>query len=442
MCSSDLVEDAAEEEHAVTAQAGSSPSRSRAPESAARVTASVLPAATEETPNAVEGVHDAFAAPASTGQFMCTPEQYDGLHLAAERLKREIAALEAQMEEAGDEDDETLMAVLAASRSDLEELEECIDSVQANAPWAATHDAKRAREKALSSEVASTDAHRLQSCIDNHRFQISLLEKRLQHASKKAVITKLKDRIAQARKSITHLRIEQDRLRRAGRDSMGLPQSMSIAETLAHELKDEEEARLEEAREASGEDNCGSPVAAKKSGLDTDAQTPDDDESYDAVSDATSPDLVGESPSAVHTPSAPNSDAEKLRLRLNSMVKDIQHLQDSIAAQERTTDYDDDETEVVLREMKDKLSQLLRLRDQVQRSLLEESVNSPDTAGGPTPVIRPASAAASAPPVVARGSAAVHSGPSTSQHRRLDRVPIASKRLRTTARSFTTQRHP
>ncbi|TPP53798.1 hypothetical protein CGC21_38245 [Leishmania donovani] len=400
-------EEAAEEEHAVPAQAGSSPSHSRAPELSARVTASVRTAATEETPNAVEGAHDASATPASNGQFMCTPEQYDGLHLAAERLKREIAALEAQMEEAGDEDDETLMAVLAASRSDLEELEECIGSVQANAPWAATRDAKRAREKALSAEVANTDAHRLQSHIDNHRFQISLLEKRLQHASKKAVITKLKDRIVQARKSITHLRMEQDRLRRAGRDSMGLPQSMSIAETLAHELKDEEEAKLEVCK-AAGEDNCGSPVAAKRSGLDSDAQTADGDESYDVVSDATSPDLVGESQSAAPAPSAPNSDAEKLRLRLDSM---------------------------------DKLSQLLRLRDQVQRSLLEESVNSPDTAGRPTPVIRPASAAASAPPVVARGSAAVQSGPSTSQHGRLDRVPMASKRLRTTARSFTTQRH-
>ncbi|TPP55621.1 hypothetical protein CGC20_11075 [Leishmania donovani] len=400
-------EEAAEEEHAVPAQAGSSPSHSRAPELSARVTASVRTAATEETPNAVEGAHDASATPASNGQFMCTPEQYDGLHLAAERLKREIAALEAQMEEAGDEDDETLMAVLAASRSDLEELEECIGSVQANAPWAATRDAKRAREKALSAEVANTDAHRLQSHIDNHRFQISLLEKRLQHASKKAVITKLKDRIVQARKSITHLRMEQDRLRRAGRDSMGLPQSMSIAETLAHELKDEEEAKLEVCK-AAGEDNCGSPVAAKRSGLNSDAQTADGDESYDVVSDATSPDLVGESQSAAPAPSAPNSDAEKLRLQLDSM---------------------------------DKLSQLLRLRDQVQRSLLEESVNSPDTAGRPTPVIRPASAAASAPPVVARGSAAVQSGPSTSQHGRLDRVPMASKRLRTTARSFTTQRH-
>ncbi|CBZ29864.1 conserved hypothetical protein [Leishmania mexicana MHOM/GT/2001/U1103] len=434
-------EEAAEEEHAVVSRAESSPSHSRAPESAARVTVCARSAATEETPNAVEGVHDASAAPVSSGQFMCTPEQYDGLHLAAERLKREIAALEAQMEEAGDEDDETLMAVLAASRSDLEELEECIGSVQANAPWAATRDAKRAREKALSAEVANTDAHRLQSRIDNHRFQISLLEKRLQHASKKAVITKLKDRIVQARKSITHLRMEQDRLRRAGRDSMGLPPSMSIAETLAHESKDEAETKLEEMRKASGEGNCGSPVAAKRSGLDSDAQTADDDESYDAVSDATSPDLSGESKSAGHAPSAPNSDAEKLRLRLDSMVKDIQHLQDSIEAQERTTDYDDDETEVVLREMKDKLSQLLRLRDQVQRSLLEESVNNPDTAGAPTAVIRPASAAASAPPVVARGSAAVHSGPSPSQHRRLDCVPMASKRLRTTARSFTTQRH-
>ncbi|GET91804.1 hypothetical protein, conserved [Leishmania tarentolae] len=436
-------EEAAEEEHVVAAQAENPPSHSRALKPAARATASVHTAATEETPNAVESVHDASAASASTGHFMCTPEQYDGLHLAAERLKREIAALETQMEEEGDEDDETLMAVLAASRSDLEELEECIDSVQANAPWAATRDANRAREQALSAEVASTDAHRLQSRIDNLRFQISLLEKRLQHTSKKALITKLKDRIVQARKSITHLRIEQDRLRRAGRDSMGLPPSMSIAETLAHELKDEEDPTLEEVHEASGEDGCGAPLAAKRPGLDSEAQTADSSESHDAVSDATSSDLVAESESAAraHATSAPSSDAEKLRLRLDSMVKDIQHLQDSIEAQERTTDYDDDETEVVLREMKDKLSQLLRLRDQVQRSLLEESMNGSDTAGGSTPVIRPASAAASTLPVVGQGSTAVYSGTSTSQHRRVDRVPMASKKLRASARGFTTQRH-
>ncbi|KAG5494249.1 hypothetical protein GH5_02242 [Leishmania sp. Ghana 2012 LV757] len=435
------IEEASEEEHAAAVGEGSSPLHSRVPESAARVAAPVRHAAAEAVPNAVEDVDDASASLVPAGQFMCTPEQYDGLHLAAERLKKEIAALESQMEEEGDEEDETLMAVLAASRSDLEELEDCIGSVQANAPWAASRDAKRAREHALSAEVADTDAHRLQSGIDHHRFQISLLEKRLQHTSKKTVITKLKDRIVQARKSITHLRMEQDRLRRAGRDSMGLPPSLSIAETLAHELKDEEEAKLtEEIPTETGDDRCGASVSAKRSVLDSDAQASGDDGRYGTVVDVTSSDRMEESEAAAHAPSAPSPDAEKLRLRLDSMVKDIQHLQDSIEAQERTTDYDDDETEVVLREMKDKLSQLLRLRDQVQRSLVEESVNGPATAGGPTPVIRPALAAAAAPPVVGRGGTAVHRGPSPTQHNGLDRVSMASKKIRTSARSFPTQR--
>ncbi|CAJ1011611.1 hypothetical protein Q4I28_006924 [Leishmania naiffi] len=436
-------EEVAEEKSTVAARAATPPAYSRTPESIGRVAAPLRAEITEETLNTVESVADTSASPVSVGQFMCTPEQYDGLHLAAERLKKEIAALESQMEEAGDEDDETLMTVLAASRSDLEELEECIASVQANAPWAAASDAKRAREHVLSAEVANTDAHRLQSSIDNHRFEISLLEKRLQHASKKAVITKLKDRIAQARKSIKHLRIEQDRLRRSGRDSMGLPPSMSIAETLAHELKDEEEVKLaEEVCKAASEDHSGASVTTKRSSLDSDVRSADDDESYDAVSDSTSRDCVEESRTMAnaHAPSALNSDAEKLRLRLDSMVKEIQHLQDSIEVQERTTDYDDDETEVVLREMKDKLSQLLRLRDQVHRSLVEESLNSPATAGGSTPIIRSASTAAAAPPIVDRGNATVHSVPSTSKHGKLDQVPMASKKIRTTARSFPTQR--
>ncbi|KAG5469685.1 hypothetical protein CUR178_01823 [Leishmania enriettii] len=434
------VEEASEEEHAAAVREESS-LHSRVSESAARAAAPVRHAAAEAAPNAVGDVDDASASPVPAGQFMCTPEQYDGLHLAAERLKKEIAALESQMEEEGDEEDEALMAVLAASRSDLEELEDCIGSVQANAPWAASRDAKRARENALSAEVADTDAHRLQSSIDHHRFQISLLEKRLQHTSKKTVITKLKSRIVQARKSITHLRMEQDRLRRAGRDSMGLPPSLSIAETLAHELKDDEEAKLtEEVPTETGDDRCGDSVSAKRSVLDSDAQASGDDRRYGTVVDVTSSDRMEGSEAAAHAPSAPSPDAEKLRLRLDSMVKDIQHLQDSIEAQERTTDYDDDETEVVLREMKDKLSQLLRLRDQVQRALVEESVNGPATAGGPTPVIRPALAAAGAPPVVGRGGTAVHRGPSPTQHNGLDRVPMASKKIRASARSFATPR--
>ncbi|KAG5469338.1 hypothetical protein LSCM1_02553 [Leishmania martiniquensis] len=436
----------AEAEEASEAHGGadgekSSAPHSRVPESVARAAAPVRHAVTEPLPSAAEDAADVSTSPVSAGQFMCTPEQYDGLHLAAERLKKEIAALEAQMEEEGDEEDETLMAVLAASRSDLEELEDCIGSVQANAPWAATRDAKRAREHALSAKVADTDAHRLQSGIDHHRFQISLLEKRLQHASKKTVIAKLKDRIVQARKSITHLRVEQDRLRRAGRDSMGLPPSMSIAETLAHELKDEEEANLtDEVPKGMGEDCCGASVATKSSVMRSDAQAVDDDEAYSAAAGVKSADRMVESKAAADAPSATSPDAEKLRVRLDSMVKDIQHLQDSIEAQERTSDYDDEETEVVLREMKDKLSQLLRLRDQVQCALVEESLNGSASAGGPTQVIRPPLTAAGTPPVIGRGGTTVHSGPPASQQSEPSRVPMASKKLRASARSFSTQR--
>ncbi|KAG5495027.1 hypothetical protein JKF63_02079 [Porcisia hertigi] len=400
-------------------------------------------AAAGEAGYAEEDGDDPSGSPVSSGQFMCTPEQYDGLHLAAERLKKEISALEAQMEEAGDEDDETLMAVLAASRSDLEELQECIGSVQANAPWAASRDAKRVREHALSSQVGDTEAHRLQSSIDNHRFQISLLEKRLQHTSQKTVITKLKDRIVQARKSISRLRMEQDRLRRAGRDSMGLPPSMSIAETLADELKGEEEDNLaEEMREAAAENHCGDRTPTEMSGLDTDTTAANGDECYETAPNAPSPGPGEESRASadVQAPSASNSDAEKLRARLDSMVKDIQQLQDSIEVQERTSDYDDDETEVVLREMKDKLSQLLRLRDQVQRALVNESISGTPASGGSTPVIRPVSTAAPAPPVVGRVATTVYTRPSASQHSRCDRVPMASKKIRVSARSFSTQR--
>lgn len=61
--------------------------------------------------------------------------------------------------------------------------------------------------------------------------------------------------------------------------------------------------------------------------------------------------------------------ARQMQLRLDTMLRDIQNLQDTIVAQERTSDYDDDETEIVLVEMRKKLNALLRLRDDVQRKL-------------------------------------------------------------------------
>ncbi|KAL7700131.1 hypothetical protein NQL31_007902 [Lotmaria passim] len=397
------------------------------------------------------------ASPVSAGQFMCTPEQYDGLHLAADRLKKEIAALEGQMEEEGDEDDETLMAVLAASRADLEELEECIGSVQANASWAAMCDAKRAKEHRLSAQVTDSEAHRLQSAIDNHRFQISLLEKRLHHTSQRTVMAKLKDRIAQNRKSISQLRLEQDRLRRAGRDALGLPASVSIAETLANEDKELDDAKLAEEEHAAGA--LAAPAAAEKhsgaaaAAANTAAEEDEEEGDYTAIDAGAGAEKkeaqlaasnASETSAAGERRSTSTSDADKLRLRLDSMVGDIQHLQDSIEAQERTSNYDDEGTEVVLREMKEKLSQLLRLRDQVQRALMEESANGPTDASGPTPVIRPpvasVSAAAAAQTVGRTTTTPVYNGPASSLYTRDTRVSSASKKLRTATRTGATQR--
>jgi hypothetical protein len=377
----------------------------------------------------LEAEEELEASPISAGQFMCTPEQYDGLHLAADRLKKEIAALEAQMEVEGDEDDETLMAVLAASRADLEELEDCIASVQANASWAATRDAKRAKEGKLSAQDTDTEAHRLQSAIDDHRFQISLLEKRLHHTSQKTIMAKLKDRIVQNRKSISQLRQEQDRLRCAGRDALGLPASVSIAETLAHEGKEADNAQLAEEEH---------PV--ETASAETTTATAEDADADEEAAQLEAGGVTETVPCAQRSP-IPSSDADKLRLRLDSMVGDIQYLQDSIEARERSSDYDDDATEEVLREMKEKLSQLLRLRDQVQRALLEDSANGPADASGPTPVMRAASeSSAAVTPVVDHAAPSVHSRPAASQYVRVSAVPSASRKLRTAARSSATQR--
>lgn len=462
-------------------------------------------------------VREKPAAPspgAATSNFMCSPEQYDGLHLAADRLRKEITTLERQMEEEGDEDDETLMAVLAASRADLEELDECIASVQHNASWAAPQDAKREKERSLDAGVVDSEAKRIQEEIDEHRFHISLLEKRLHHSTQRNTMSKLEQRIIAARREISRLRMEQDRLRRAGRDAygaMGLPASISIAETLAHEVKDSEEkrrvkaammatessARYHGASSNSADDVGGDgaesgvvgTVADEMEGagaVDEVAQTAEDGEDDElaatsaaavsapvdaeedaaedlAASAATSANRVeafsedddeeeayfrdvaevttvgsgaGEGAAAASTaestttvaqsdstsavekevtteadtgvtaaipPPSVNEDPEarRLRLRLNEMLSNIQHLQDGIVAQERTTDYDDDETEEVLLEMKRKLSQLLRLRDDVHRRLLEstraQSTAVPARADSAAPPVTPVATSATKP---------------------------------------------
>lgn len=420
-----------EEDREVARAASSASSRANA------FSATAAPAAAAEVEDEADAEAELSASPVSAGQFMCTPEQYDGLHLAADRLKKEIAALEAQMEEEGDEDDETLMAVLAASRADLEELEECVASVQANATWAAARDAKRAKEHQLSAQVADTEAHRLQSAIDNHRFQISLLEKRLHHTSQKAVMAKLKDKMTQNRKAISQLRQEQDRLRRAGRDALGLPASVSIAETLANEGKEAEDAKLAEEEHAAAAEESDKVIPEEEDATEATVAAAED-EAADELAASTEAQSSTSASTGSQRTAMSSSDADKLRLRLDSMVGDIQHLQDSIEAQERTSDYDDEETAVVLQEMKEKLSQLLRLRDQVQRALLEESVNGPAEAGGTTPVIRAASTEAT-PVVAGRTATPVRSAPTSSHYTRETRVPAASRKLRSAARSSTAQ---
>lgn len=169
----------------------------------------------------------------SVSDFMCTPEQYDGLHCAAKRLRREIATLEREMEDGDAEDDETLMSVLAASRADLEELEECITSVQHNADWAAASDAARLETENENRFCISPAAQELQEAIDTHNFNLTLLEKRLHVATQRGVISKLEQGIVHARRELSRLRREQDRHRRLGDTSSlsGVSDSASISKS-------------------------------------------------------------------------------------------------------------------------------------------------------------------------------------------------------------------
>ncbi|CAD2217799.1 hypothetical protein, conserved [Angomonas deanei] len=323
------------------------------------------PAVEEDTMEAAEEQ----AAPATTNGFTCTPEQYDGLHLAAVRLRREIAALESQMtEEEGGEDDETLMAVLAASRSDLEELDECIASVQANTTWAKVRDAARRKEEEMQTSENS-EYQGAQDKIEQLRFSISLLEKRMLHTTKRSVLNKLEQNIIQLRGEINKLRMEQDRLRRAGATSMGLPSSISVAETLAFESKKSSAQQLaEEVRRVAEEEKESSAAP----------------ETHEDTTDETETETVT---AATHN----SADAEKLRLRLNTMVESIQHLQDTIGSNEGAAGTDAG-TEATLMEMREKLTMLLKLRDDIQSRLIESSEKK-EAAGASTgvEVIRPAS---------------------------------------------------
>ncbi|CCW66169.1 unnamed protein product [Phytomonas sp. Hart1] len=351
--------------------------------------------------------------------FMCTPEQYNGMQLAASRLRTEIACLEKQMEQEGEEDDETLMTVLAASRADLEELDACISSVQLHAPWAAEQDAKREQENRAKDLEGNAESQGIQNQIAQKRFEISLLERRLHHASERSVINKLEQGIIEVRRQISRLRVEQDRLRRAGTNELGLLPSISITKV----LEDEVENSDEEIEDASMTSEFECSKALDNNALDDDVDTAGElNDNVDATDEEDltaqsfdnedepdvdpvaafdlegTEDVRGDQPTAnapeeerqksATASGSPlvdaNPETQRLHLRLESMLRDIQHLQDNISLQESSTSYDEDEAEAVLLEMRKKLRELLRLRDDVQTRLVEAMPSGKDKQGSPT----------------------------------------------------------
>ncbi|KAG8346392.1 hypothetical protein TRVL_02782 [Trypanosoma vivax] len=304
----------------------------------------------------------------------CTPEQYDGLHLAAQRLRKEITELERQMEQGGDEDDMTLMAVLAVSRSELEELEGFIREVQQTESWTAKRDLERQEEELREAKLEAERPHDVQRKISDIRFQVSLMEKRLEHATERRVITKLEQGIIQGRREINRLRVEQDRLRRAGKqeDAGGIqvPPSVSVAEALAqedsenldelsHAVGDSFKEGVEEATTAGGLDSAAGVHhigSAEQQGVA--ALTHDCGSRYSASTELSS-----------NLEAAQNDQRElkQLTSRLEKMLEDIKHLEERLAAQE-----DGDDTDAMaesLMELQRKLQQLLEMRETVKRRM-------------------------------------------------------------------------
>nr|CCC94179.1 conserved hypothetical protein [Trypanosoma congolense IL3000] len=307
----------------------------------------------------------------------CTPEQYDGLHLASRRLRREIAELERQMDAEGDEDDMTLMAVLAVSRAELEELEGFIKSVQMKEPWAAKRDKARREEELNEARMKAEHPCDVQERISDIRFQISLMEKRLEHATERKVITKLEQGIINGRREINRLRVEQDRLRRSGRpaDAGGIrvPLNISVAETLA-------EVEKEGVNELAGEGGDdphgeGSPEALNGP-CEEEAIVDRGEPEYSGVGGATDSllaeehDGVGSSRGGVidNTDTTLQDDENELRqlmARLETMLADIKRLEERLDEQE-----DGDDAEAIARsltELQNKLQQLLEMRETIKR---------------------------------------------------------------------------
>ncbi|KAF8288111.1 hypothetical protein TcBrA4_0015620 [Trypanosoma cruzi] len=311
----------------------------------------------------------------------CTPEQYDGLCLGAERLRKEITELERQMENEGDEDDMTLMAVLATSRSDLEELEDFIRVVRRREAWAAERDQARKEEMERQERERGKHPNDLQEKIAAIRFQIHLMEKRLQHATERNIITKLEQRIINSRREISRLRVEQDRLRRSGHhaDAGGIciPSSISIAETLAQEEAKNVEVISEESEHIAEEVNAahtkGTGDAYENRAMNVeDEDEADQLESVNDTDDAVTGEEYDENEYAadnslngqVKTLEDGQKELQRLTGRMESILDDIKHLEENIASQEGAEDAE--VTAASLSELQKKLQQLLEMRDAIK----------------------------------------------------------------------------
>ncbi|SCU69757.1 uncharacterized protein TEOVI_000132600 [Trypanosoma equiperdum] len=310
----------------------------------------------------------------SPSELSCTPEQYDGLHLASKRLRKEIAELERQMDVEGDEDDMTLMAVLAVSRAELEELDEFIRMVQLKEPWATARDRARREEEMKEAKSRGDSPCDIQEKISDIRFQITLMEKRLQHATERRVITKLEQGIINGRREINRLRVEQDRLRRSGRpaDAGGIqvPPFVSVAEALAEAEAEDIEASavadddlyreaLEAPVGAHGSDNVASVGGMNRP---QPGNVLDPLVAADHVTDSANDNSAE---CAESTPQEDERELQQLMVRLKAVLADIKQLEGRLDEQE-----DGDDAEAIAKsliQLQGKLQQLLEMRETLRK---------------------------------------------------------------------------
>ncbi|RNF21252.1 uncharacterized protein Tco025E_03568 [Trypanosoma conorhini] len=352
----------------------------------------------------------------------CTPEQYDGLCLGAERLRKEITELERQMESGGDEDDMTLMAVLASSRSDLEELEDFIRVVRRREAWAAERDSIRKEERERQARERGKHSNDLQEKIGAIRFQIGLMEKRLQHATERNIITKLEQGIINSRREISQLRIEQDRLRRSGHhaDAGGIcvPPSISIAEALAQEEAKDAEAGSDASALAAEEFDAANAKGAADvyvAGVEDEEEANESDQ-LESVNDAdeavageeydTNAAAAADEPlsSPVETLEDGQKELQRLTGRMEGILEDIKHLEENIASQEDGVDAE--VTAASLAELQKKLQQLLEMRDAIKNRTEQLALEDSAPTGVTASRLPAASATATTPRVKTTATAA------------------------------------